>query len=94
MSANRTGQQISTEYLAPLISIAWSLPFSPSVSSSLAVGESTHVAEYTSVRALSTSPDASANGVTHAVPRNPVITSASVLNARLADTAAMNENPL
>src|SRR5262249_3416176 len=74
IKANRTGQQIRTEYLAPLMSIAWTLPFSPSVSSSLAVGLSTQVAECTRVRALSTRPDAMAKGVTHAVPRKAVMT--------------------
>src|SRR5262245_24210717 len=93
INANNTGQQIRTEYLAPWMSIAWGLPFSPSVSSSLAVGLSTQVAECTRVRALSTSPEAMAKGVTQAVPRKAVITSASVLNARLAANAPTKAIP-
>src|SRR6185503_15832612 len=60
---------------------------------SLAVGDITCVAEYTRERTVSTRPEASANGVTAAAPRNPVITSASVWNAMLVASAPMNANP-
>ena len=94
MSANSTGQLSSTEYLEPAIIISWSRPASPLVSSSLAVGDSTQVAAWTSERTFSTRPAASANGVTEAAPMKPVMTKESVWKAMLVARAPTNANPL
>ncbi len=89
-----TGQLTSTEYFEPVTSMPCSFSCSPSVSISLAVGDSTTVACVTSERAFSTRPETIANGVTSAGPRNDVITIESVWNAMFEARAPTNAQPL